>query len=242
MPVEGWDFSWFEGRATEERPDWGYARLLGDAMTTAEAALDLQTGGGEVLATVPEPPPRLVATESWRPNVPVAAKNLRAVGGVVIEAAAGPWLPFGGNVFDLVVSRHPEHTPWAEVARVLRPGGTFLSQQIGAGTNRELSEAVLGPLPPPARNTPGQLRAAAEAVGLRVLQARPARLRVEFFDVGAVAYFLRKVVWTVPGFSIERHRPQLRAIHERIEEEGSFVSHSTRVLLEAVNEKASQAW
>jgi SAM-dependent methyltransferase len=233
VPVTGWDFSWFAGRATEERPGWGYARLVAAAMAGATAALDLQTGGGEVLATVPAPPPRLVATESWRPNVAVAARNLRPLGGVVVEAAAGPGLPFAGAAFDLVVSRHPEVTPWAEVARVLRPGGTFLSQQIGPGTNRELSEAVLGPLPPRSRNHPGQLRAAAEAAGLHVLRARPARLRVEFLDVGAVAYFLRKVVWTVPGFSIERYRPQLRAIHDRIEAEGSFVSHSTRVLLEA---------
>lgn len=28
-PTEGWDFSWFDGRATEERPSWGYARLMG---------------------------------------------------------------------------------------------------------------------------------------------------------------------------------------------------------------------
>jgi len=28
VPLDGWDFSWFEGRATEERPSWGYARLL----------------------------------------------------------------------------------------------------------------------------------------------------------------------------------------------------------------------
>ena len=28
VPVEGWDFSWFEGRATEQRPSWGYSRLL----------------------------------------------------------------------------------------------------------------------------------------------------------------------------------------------------------------------
>ena len=27
-PVAGWDFSWFEGRATEERPRWGYSGLL----------------------------------------------------------------------------------------------------------------------------------------------------------------------------------------------------------------------
>lgn len=26
VPVAGWDFSWFDGRASEERPPWGYAR------------------------------------------------------------------------------------------------------------------------------------------------------------------------------------------------------------------------
>jgi len=51
VPTEGWDFSWFEGRATEERPSWGYARAIGERLATAEAALDIQTGGGEVLAS-----------------------------------------------------------------------------------------------------------------------------------------------------------------------------------------------
>jgi hypothetical protein len=27
-PVDGWDFSWLDGRATEERPSWGYQRLM----------------------------------------------------------------------------------------------------------------------------------------------------------------------------------------------------------------------
>lgn len=49
-PVEGWDFSWFEGRASEERPRWGYARMMAARMAGARAALDIQTGGGEVLA------------------------------------------------------------------------------------------------------------------------------------------------------------------------------------------------
>ena len=56
VPLEGWDFSWFEGRATEERPRWGYSRLLGERMARAAAALDIQTGGGEVLAGIPHPP------------------------------------------------------------------------------------------------------------------------------------------------------------------------------------------
>ncbi|MEV4704064.1 class I SAM-dependent methyltransferase [Actinoplanes sp. NPDC049316] len=198
-------------------------------MAGAAAALDLQTGGGEVLATVPEPPRVLIAVEAWRPNVPVAARNLRPLGASVVEA--GNSLPFRDAVFDLVVSRHPVRTPWDEVARVLRPGGTFLTQQIGAGTNRELSEAMLGPLPPP---EPQHFERLVAAAGLSLVDLRAERLRVEFFDVAAVAYFLRKVVWTVPGFSIERFRPRLREVHDRIGRDGVFRSYSRRVLVEAV--------
>jgi hypothetical protein len=31
VAVEGWDFSWFAGRATEQRPSWGYTRLMADS-------------------------------------------------------------------------------------------------------------------------------------------------------------------------------------------------------------------
>ena len=233
VPLAGWDFSWFDGRATEQRPSWGYARLIGERMAAAAAALDVQTGGGEVLASIPRPPALLVATEFWPPNVAVAARNLKPLGASVVAAAGAPALPFRDASFDLVVSRHPVRTWWDEVARVLRPGGTFLSQQIGAGSNRELSEAMMGPLPPPDRQHPEQIAAAAEAAGLRVGDLRAESLRAEFFDVGAVAYFLRKVIWTVPDFTIERYERQLRAVHDGIRADGMFVSYAKRVLIEA---------
>ena len=36
-PVDGWDFSWLDGRATEERPSWGYQRLLRGRLATVSA-------------------------------------------------------------------------------------------------------------------------------------------------------------------------------------------------------------
>lgn len=75
VPTEGWDFSWFTGRATEQRPSWGYSKLLADRMAKSEAALDTQTGGGEVLASVPVAPP-LRRPRSRRP-LP-AARCLRS--------------------------------------------------------------------------------------------------------------------------------------------------------------------
>lgn len=56
---------------------------------------------------------------------------------------------------------------------------------------------------------------------------------MEFFDIGAVVYFLRKVIWMVPGFTVERYRERLRELHELIESEGPFVAHSARFLIEA---------
>ncbi|MEU0033869.1 class I SAM-dependent methyltransferase [Streptomyces sp. NPDC006333] len=233
--VEGWDFSWFEGRATEQRPSWGYARAMGERLARAAAALDIQTGGGEVLASAPRMPPVMVATEGWPPNVARATALLRPRGAVVVAAPEDAPLPFADGAFDLVTSRHPVSTHWAEIARVLSPGGTYFSQQVGPASVFELVEHFLGPQPEAVRDArhPDRARAAAEAAGLDVVGLRAERLRVEFLDIGAVVHFLRKVIWMVPGFTVERYRPQLRSLHERIEAEGPFVAHSTRFLVEA---------
>lgn len=202
-------------------------------MAAAAAGLDLQTGGGEVLAGIPNPPPVLAATEGWPPNVEVARRNLAPLGGVVVEAEYDAPLPFPDDSFDLVSSRHPIANPWREIARVLRPGGTFLSQQIGAGDGAELKEFFLG-LQDYGGWTPDVLRVEAEAVGLRVDRLEPAKLRMEFFDLAAVVHFLRKVIWIVPGFEAGKYRDKLAELHRMIEADGKFVAHSRRVLVEAV--------
>lgn len=151
-PVEGWDFSWFEGRASEERPSWGYARGMGERLARASAALDVQTGGGEVLASAPTLPPLTAATEGWPPNVAKATALLHPRGAVVVASPEDAPLPFADGAFDLVTSRHPVTTHWSEIARVLRPGGTYFSQQVGPASVFELVEYFLGPLPEDVRN------------------------------------------------------------------------------------------
>src|SRR5262245_34130603 len=119
VSVDGWDFSWLDGRASEERPPWGYQRLLGARMTRATTALDIQTGGGEVLAGVSTLAKTTVATESWPPNRARARQNLAARGVTVVADRDEPPFPFRDNTFDLVTSRHPVHAWWSEIARVL---------------------------------------------------------------------------------------------------------------------------
>ena len=78
--VSGWDFSWLDGRATEERPSWGYARQLHDRLERASAWLDIQTGGGEVLAEATTFPATAVATECRESHGVAASARRRCRG------------------------------------------------------------------------------------------------------------------------------------------------------------------
>lgn len=234
VDVSGWDFSWLDGRATEERPPWGYQRLLGEKIGRATMSLDIQTGGGEVLAGVEQRTAKsMVATESWPPNLAIAQRTLAGKGVVVVADADEPPLPFAGDTFDLVTSRHPVQAHWAEIARVLAPGGTYFSQQVGPGlTAREIREFFLGPHPADSGRGRELIQAETSQAGLDITDLRFAKPRMEFFDVGAMVYFLRKVIWIVPDFTVEKYRERLKALHDQIQAKGPFVSHSTRFLIE----------
>jgi SAM-dependent methyltransferase len=237
--VSGWDFSWLDGRATEERPAWGYARQLGDRLGRASASLDIQTGGGEVLANATTFPATAVATESWPPNVAKATALLHPRGVVVVADPDEPPLPFADEAFDLVTSRHPATIWWEEIARVLRPGGTYFAQHVGPASVFELIEFFLGPQPEARRGRHhDDEAAAARAAGLEIVDLQTARLRIEIHDVAAVVYLLRKVIWWVPGFTVERYRDRLRDLHDLIRQHGPFVAHSTRHLVEARRPRA----
>ena len=232
--VTGWGFDWLDGRATEQRPAWGYSRTVSDRLATATASLDIQTGGGEVLAEASDFPPVAVATESWPPNLTAASQLLHPRGVVVVSDPDEPPLPFADESFDLVTSRHPATVWWDEITRVLRPGGTYLAQHIGPASMFELIEFFLGPQPDGRRaRNPTAEAAAAKASNLEIVDLQTARLRVEIYDVAAVVYLLRKVIWWVPGFSVESYRDALYELHEKIRADGAFIAHSTRHLIDA---------
>jgi SAM-dependent methyltransferase len=215
---------------SEELP-WDYVALAGESAGRADRVLDIDTGGGEVLATLGVPRGS-VAVEPYAPNVPVARARLLPYG-IEVRARTGRRLPCASSDFDLVLNRHGALDP-AEIARVLRPGGLFWTQQVGAHTDAELN-AALGEAP-----VVGGLPSAADAAehldaaGLQVLRADDAWPQTRFLDVGAVVLHLRAVSWQVPGFDVLRHRPQLLAIDRIIRTEGAFTVTDHRLLVHAV--------
>lgn len=232
--VTGWGFGWLDGRATEERPPWGYARLVAERLAQARSALDLDTGGGEVVADAPVLPERMCVTEAWPPNAQRARQTLGPRGVEVHEIDAGAPLPFPDESFELVTSRHPVSPDWAEIRRVLVHGGTYFAQHVGPASAFELIEFFLGPLPEHrGGRDPNREVNDAHAAGLTVTDLRTARCRMEFFDVGAVVWILRRCIWWVPDFSVDLYRGKLLELDDLIRREGRFVAHSSRHLLEA---------
>ena len=129
--MQGWDFSYLEGRRHEDSPTWDYADIVSSMLDGVSDMLDMDTGGGEVLLNVRERarvwPDRVIAAEGYKPNVAVAAGNLKAIGAEVIECNSAAELPFEDESFDLVINRHGAYSV-PEVKRILRPGGIFATQ------------------------------------------------------------------------------------------------------------------
>jgi len=234
-PVHGWDFGWLAGRALGSDPTWSYPRLAREAVDRSTRVLDVDTGGGELLASLTPLPPRTVATESWPPNLPVARARLGPLGVGVLPAPPDAPLPVPDGTFDLVLSRHGRITP-AEVHRVLSPGGTLLTQQVGsqdcAGLNTALGAA------PAQRSGSWTLRGVAGALtaaGFRVVTAREEWPLYTFTDVGAVVYQLRMVPWQIPDFTVDRYDSALRRLDARIRTDGPLRVRSHRFLLRAAH-------
>lgn len=232
--VTGWSFAWLDGRATEERPPWRYSRLLAERLARVSSALDIDTGGGEVVSEAPRLPERMCVTEGWPPNARRARALLGPRGVEVHETALDGPLPFPDESFELVTARHPVRPAWDEIRRVLLPGGQYLAQHVGPGSAFELIERFVGPLPEqPRARDPRTEVADAERAGLAVTDLRTTRCRMEFYDIGAVVWTLRRCVWWVPDFSVARYRDTLLELDDEIRRTGSFVAHSTRHLVEA---------
>ncbi len=231
VPLSGWDFSRLDGRVRSDPLPWDYVALAGAAARRAERVLDIDTGGGEVLATLGAPPGS-VAVEPYPPNVPIARARLSPYG-IEVRPRTDHRLPVEDAAFDLVLNRHGALDP-DEIARVLRPGGEVWTQQVGAGNDAELNVALGAPAPFGGLESPTASTALLQDAGLAVVRAERARPRTHYLDVGAVVLQLRAVSWQVPDFDVDRHRSQLTEIDRVIRATGVFTVTSHRLLFHAV--------
>jgi SAM-dependent methyltransferase len=233
-PFKGWDFSYITGagRMSEGPRKWSYGSIVLARIRQSNALLDIATGGGELLASFSPLPPVTCATESYKPNIPVARERLQPLGVEVFETEENGPLPFEDGKFDLVIDRHESYSP-TEVFRVLRPGGWFITQQVGDKNDHDLRKLLGATRFKPNR---WNLKLAADQLkksGFGIVSRRQGYHKTRYFDIGALVYHLKAVPWIIPDFSVKRYFPVLMKLNDVIEREGYLEVRNYRFLVAA---------
>ncbi len=136
----GWDFSRLQVETRGEA--WDFSREVLQRCQPTALMLDIGTGGGEAVLQYASQTLLLIGIDHSVAMIEKAKENLvssphRNVRFFHMDSFA---LVFPNEFFDLVTSRHAPFDPW-EVARVLKPGGVFLSQQVSEHDKYKLKNA-----------------------------------------------------------------------------------------------------
>lgn len=175
----GWDFS---GMNVHRQPvPWEYNDVVRRYLRPSDVVLDVGTGGGERLRDLASSfgqglgidlDPEMVRLAGESP-----AANLRfLVGSEQLESVPG--------TFDVIISRHAPFDLRA-VAAHLRPGGYFITQQVGE-RNMACVKAALGQPP----DAPPVQRRAIAASGLRLLAFLEYDVEYVVHDIESLVFWL----------------------------------------------------
>ena len=230
----GWDFSHIHGRYEEEIDlPWDYEKIIRKYLNEDMDILDYDTGGGEFLLSLKHPFHKTAATEGYAPNVELCKEVLLPLG-IDFKACDNPTnIPFQDESFDLIINRHGDFNA-KEIYRLLKKGGIFITQQVGAENDRALVELLCGEteLPFPEQYA-DKAAAAFEKAGFFVLRREECFCAIRFYDVGALVWFARILPWEFPDFSVDTHLENLFRAQEILEKSGYIEGSAHRFLLVA---------
>ena len=230
--IHGWDFSHIAGRYSEEGDlHWDYRKEILRHLKPEMKILDIDTGGGEFLLSLEHPYENTAASEGYSPNVDLCRRELEPLGVDFREWNGRGLLPFADGSFDIVINRHGDLDA-AQIIRVLKPGGLFITQQVGAENDRELVELLCGEteLPFPEQYLTVQERNFQE-VGFEILKSAECFRPIRFYDVGALVWFARIIQWEFPNFSVDTCMNGLLNAQKQLEQNGCIEGRIHRFLL-----------
>lgn len=232
--IHGWDFSHIDGRCIEDTDfPWDYRQVIKEYLTSDQKLLDIDTGGGEFLLSLAHPCENTAATENYPPNVQLCEEVLLPLGIDFRQANGKGKLPYDKNTFDVVINRHGDFNP-QEIYRVLKTGGVFISQQVGAENDRELVKLLCGDLPLPFPEQYARKTAEAfQQAGFSILRQEECFSPIRFYDVGALVWFARILPWEFRDFSVDTHIQNLLNAQQILEYDGYIEGKTHRFLLVA---------
>jgi SAM-dependent methyltransferase len=213
-PRRGWDFSCV--REAHDPVLWDYIDIAHRYLTPESHVLDIGTGGGERFLSLADAFATGVGTDASPEMIATAQANLppTLAGRINFAVMPAQRLKFPPASFDVVLNRHAPIAA-AEVARVLRPGGVFLTQQVGAHNTANICSVFGcdsgGAYASDPTQTFEALRATFVAVGCRVVATGEYDVRTWFLDIESLLFWLQAL--PLPDdFALARHWRQIDAI------------------------------
>lgn len=231
--IQGWDFSHINDRYEEEYDlPWNYEKIIRNYLKPEMKLLDVDTGGGEFLLSLNHPYQNSAATENYSPNVELCKRRLLPLGIDFQKANAEEVLPFDDQSFDMVINRHGNYRS-DEIQRVLKGGGVFITEQVGAENDRELVKLLLKDVPkiPFPDQYLEKAKTTFEKQGFSIIRGEEAFRPIKFWDVGALVWFARIIEWEFPNFSVTDCLDNLYRAQKILEEEGVIEGTIHRFLL-----------
>lgn len=136
----GWDFSTM--KCVSEGLPWDFYNEVTKVTKKSDLLLDIGTGGGEAILSIADSALLLVGIDHSTGMMETATKNAISSGipNVRFLQMDAEQLDFPNHFFQVVSSRHSCLDP-DEIAKVLAPGGIFLTQQVSENDKENIKEA-----------------------------------------------------------------------------------------------------
>jgi SAM-dependent methyltransferase len=211
---EGWDFS--RVRDAREPMPWDYLDVVRRYLRPTDHVLDVGTGGGEKLLSLAACFDSAAGVDVSAEMIATAQKNKAAAQTekVSFEVMRGEALQFPDGTFDVMLNRHCTVNV-RETFRVLRPGGYFITQQVGARNAQNICAlfgcGVGGEYEPELFQELPVLAGAFRQLGCRVVCAAEYDVRYWFLDVESLLFWFQAIPMP-QDFDIEVHWQQVNHV------------------------------
>jgi SAM-dependent methyltransferase len=232
-PRRGWDLS--RVRLLRDTTPWDYSDVVCRYLKSTSRVLDVGTGSGESLLAMARHFGKGTGVDVSADMIAMARENLLPglASRIAFKVTAADHLEEPDCAYDSVLCRHAPVNP-AEVVRVLRPEGYFITQQIGARNTRNIGDifgcTAMGTYASDPDQTPDALARAFEAHGCDVIARGVYDVRCWLRDIESLLFWLQAV--PMPhDFSIERHWREVNAILDRFNTPRGIETNEAREML-----------
>ncbi len=228
----GWDFSELERETIVKNKKWDFFEEVSEYLDPKKILLDLGAGSGEKLFKITDKCKGIVGIDSSKSMICQAKRKLRSskIKNIKFKLCNTNKISFESESFDVVTSRHSPFNI-GEVARVLKKGGIFLTQQVGERDKQNIKDIF--------KRGQSYNRPHGKLINSYIQKSKKLNLKIlrkdhyhsiEYYNMNDII-FLLEYTPIIPSFSAKKGKKFLELLKSKYEGELKIKTNSCRYLL-----------